>query len=165
MAKKGTPKIEETVPGVPQGEFVEEFCTKPYYDEDGVQVASGIGLDGREYPDPVPMAPPVGFQQPPDLMTMIRTMVQHEEFKRIADQEGFDTFEEAGDFDVDYDMPDPLTPHEMLFYPPDERPKNGSPADAAPPVATAPPRAPEQTEGAVASPPPDKSAPSNSTST
>lgn len=130
-------------------QFVEEFCTKPSYDEDGVQVSAGIGPDGKEYGDPVPMAPPVGFDNPPDLMTLIRTMVRSEQFLQRANQEDFDTFEEAGDFDVDDDPFPPLTPYEALLVKPPEDP---------PPVkAPAAEPAPQKAEPAAGGdPPPQK---------
>ena len=70
--------------GVPVGGFVEEFCTKLVFDGDGVQVSSGIGVDGKEVVDPVPMSPPVGYTPPPDLMTMIKRMVQSEQLQAAA---------------------------------------------------------------------------------
>lgn len=115
-------------------QFVEEFCTKPSYDQDGVQSTAGIGKDGKEYGDPVPMAPPVGFDNPPDLMTLIRTMVRSEEFNRRAAEEDFDNFEEAGDFDVDDDPFPPLTPHERILMPVEDPPPARSPAPASPQV-------------------------------
>lgn len=127
--------------GVPIGEFVEEFCVKPTFDADGVQVSSGIDKQGREHPDPVPMAPPVGYDTPPDLMDTIRSMVKSEQYQRGLDAEGFDTFEEAGDFDIQDDPADPLTFHEALFLPPDEAAPaaaGGSPPPPSPPAASAP---------------------------
>lgn len=134
-------------------QFVEEFCTKPSFDQDGVQATAGIGRDGKEYGDPTPLAPPVGFDSPPDLMTLIRTMVRSEEFNRRAAEEDFDTFEEAGDFDVDDDPFPPLTPHERLLMPVED-----------PPPAPSPPPASPQVELPAASAPPKKEPP-NSTST
>lgn len=144
---------DKTIPGIPIEPAIEEFLTKPYFDEDGVQVTSGIGPDGKEYPDPHPLEPPVGFVPPPDLMDTIRRMVQSEMGKAVLDQHGMETFEEAGDFDIEDDPGDPLTPHEALFYPPDEPKKEpvvtgpepkgqvsgaGSPEPPAPAPAPAP---------------------------
>lgn len=148
---------------------VEEFCTKPTFDEDGVQVSSGIGLNGQEYPDPVPLEPPVGFVAPPDLMTMIRTMIRSEQFRQAADTLDFETFEESDDFDLDDDPLDPLTEYERVFEPPPEAPPapGAAPQDAAKPPspspAPVPPKAPEPAKEGVASPPPGSPAPSTST--
>lgn len=101
--------------GVPIGEAVEEYLVKPTFDEDGVQASSGIGLDGREYPDPVPMAPPVGYDAPPDIMQMIRSMVKSEQLRQRLEEEGFETFEEADDFELEDDPLDALTPYEKIF--------------------------------------------------
>lgn len=137
-----------------------EYWLAPMYDADGVQSSSGIGTDGKEYPDPVPMAPPIGYNTPPDLMQMIRSMVRSEEIRRAQDAAGVETFEEADDFDIDDDPLDELTPYEKLFYPADERsvaapgPRDGGPQAAA---AAAPSEQPVKgAEGAVASPPPVK---------
>lgn len=132
--------------GIPVEAPVEEYCVKPAWDEDGVQASSGIGVDGKEYPDPVPMAPPVGYNAPPDLMQLIRSMVRSEHLQRLADEQGFDTYEESDDFEVEDDPLDPLTPYEKVFEPP--------------PTVAAPSPVPEVSpntgagEGAVASPPP-----------
>jgi len=88
-------------------------------DDDGVQVRSNLSADGRfELPDPVPMAPPVGYSAPPDLASMIRSMVRAEAFRQAVDKNDFETFEEADDFDIDDDPIDPLTPYEKVFEAP-----------------------------------------------
>lgn len=127
MAKK----VEGNNPG-----FVEEYVTKPYFDADGVQVASGIGLDGKEYPDPVPVAPPVGYTDLPDLMTTIRRMVHNELFSNVLRSNELETFEEAEDFEVDDDADFPLTDYERVFDPSDKAPPGPqAPASGGPPVA------------------------------
>jgi len=113
--------------------FVEEFCTKPVFDEDGVQVSAGIGRDGREYGDPVPMAPPVGFGEPVDFMSMLRSIVRSERFLERSEQEGFDSFEEAGDFDIDDDPMPPLSLHEAILAGGPPPVQENRPQDAAPP--------------------------------
>lgn len=130
--------------------FVEEFVTKPTFDEDGVQVSSAIGPDGKEYPDPVPMAPPVGFGAPPDLMDMMRKMITSYSYQARLDAEGFDTEEEASDFDIDDDPLPPLTLHEAIMMPPSP----AAPAAPSPPPVegAAPPS--DAAKGGVASPPP-----------
>lgn len=145
MAKKVKTDGEADV-GVASEGFVEEYVTKPSYDVDGVQVSSGIGADGLEYPDPVPMSPPVGFSNPPDLMHMIRTMIRSEEFLRAADDEGIETFEEAGDFDIDDDPLPPLTLHEQILVPPVSSPQGGDP----PPASTTDPQVSDQEVGGKA---------------
>lgn len=142
------------------------FWVSPIFDEDGVQASSGIGTDGKEYPDPVPMAPPIGYTAPPDIMTMIRTMIRAEDFRKKLEDEGVETFEEADDFDIEDDPLDPLTPYEKIFYPEDERSAPGPNGMAGPQagkvaapleVKKEPEKAVDGSEGAVASPPPGKS--------
>lgn len=116
--------------------FVEEFCVKPTFDEDGVQATAGIGHDGKEYGDPVPMSPPIGYERPPDMMEMMRNMLRQEAYQRRLAEEGLDTFEEAGDFDID-DDPMPLTIHEALLV---------DPPPAAPEAPPAP-NVPQTTDG------------------
>lgn len=122
-------------------EFVEEYVTKPYFDADGVQVASGIKADGKEYPDPVPAAPPVGYQDPPDLMTTIRRMVHSELFNQAFADAGMETFEEADDFDIDDDPMDPLTDYERVFDPADKPPPGPQVPDAGSPPSSPSPTA------------------------
>lgn len=95
-----------------------DWLLPPQFDADGVQSTSGIDKQGREHPDPVPTAPPLGYSPPPDLLSMIRNVVQSEQLRQKAEQEGFDTFEEAEDFDLEDDPLDPLTDYEKVFEPP-----------------------------------------------
>ncbi|UDN67853.1 hypothetical protein [robinz microvirus RP_147] len=88
------------------------------YDGDGVQSTSAIGSDGKEYPDPIPMAPPVGYSAPPTIMEMIKSMIHSERLLAQADSEGFDTYDEAEDFDIPDDPMDPHTDYEAVFDPP-----------------------------------------------
>lgn len=72
--------------------------------------------DGREYPDPTVIAPPVGFIKQPSLTEQIRAMVRSEALRQEAEAAGAETFEEADDFDVpDFD---PSSPYENEFDPP-----------------------------------------------
>lgn len=65
---------------------------------------------GQLVPDPVPMAPPVGFKPQPSLSEMIRAQVLAA--SRDAAREGFETVEEADDFDVG-DDPEISSPYEI----------------------------------------------------
>lgn len=71
---------------------------------------------GQEIPDPTPMAPPVGFKRQPSLSEQIRQMILSEKLRQEAEEMGYETFEEADDFDVDDDF-DPSTPYEEVFDP------------------------------------------------
>jgi hypothetical protein len=114
-------RIEEEAPliGVPVSRHVEEFLIPARHDEDGVQISSAIGFDGKEYPDPVPMAPPVGYVPPPDVYAMVRSIVADERHRQAQEAEGFETFEEADDFVCDDDeFFDKQTEYEKVFEPP-----------------------------------------------
>lgn len=137
--------------GIPQGPPIEEFCVKPYVDADGVQVVSGIGRDGKEYPDPVPMTPPIGYQPPSDLMVMLEQLFARG--KAVLEAAELETEEEANDFDIEDDPLDPLTPYERVFTPA-PAPAVPPTAPAVPPVVPEPQKAVATAEGAVASPPP-----------
>lgn len=118
------------------------FLVPERIDHEGCQVTSAIGSDGKEYPDPIPTAPPIGYQNPPDLMTMIRTMIQSEQVRQKLAQEDWETFEEADDFDIEDDPIDPLTPYEKVFEPPATDPSKDVTPPAAAGVAQTPPAAP-----------------------
>jgi len=142
-----------------------DYLVPPRYDWDGVQVTSGIGTDGKEYPDPVPVKPAVTLQQKASVLNQIKDFVHSERLRQLADAEGFDTEEEANDFDVEDEfIPDP-TPYEKEFFP---DPKiaaaataaaapaaNGASAASPPVVAVSPPPAPPGGEpgSSVPSPP------------
>lgn len=66
---------------------------------------------GREYPDPTPVAKPVGWKPPHNLQETIRRFVR-DEMSRLARGQEMETFEEADDFDVGDDY-DPKSPHEL----------------------------------------------------
>lgn len=85
---------------------------------------------GREIPDPVPVAPPLGYRRSPTLAEQIRSMVISEKLKQEALDAGMETFEEADDFDVGDDY-DPTSPYENDFDPPVE----ASPPPAKPSAA------------------------------
>lgn len=60
------------------------------------------------------MAPPIGFKPAPSLADQIREMVRSERLAREVAEAGFETFEEADDFDIGDDF-DPSTPYEESF--------------------------------------------------
>lgn len=109
-----------------------KYNTPPTFDCDGVQATSGIRMDGKEETDPIPVAPPLGYTAPPDLMTMIRTMIQSEHLRAELAREDLESFEEADDFEIEDDPLDALTEYEKVFYPPKV------PLEPAPPVTPSP---------------------------
>lgn len=71
---------------------------------------------GRELMDPTPIAPPIGYKKSPSIAEQIRAMVRSEKLRQEAEAEGYETFEEADDFDVGDDF-DPKSPYEEVFEP------------------------------------------------
>lgn len=94
-----------------------DFLIPPLFDDDGVQVSSAIGPDGREYPDPVPMSPPIGYEPPSTLEMLIESVIQRRDFLKAVREADFETPEEADDFDVDEDEDTrfPETVYEAYF--------------------------------------------------
>lgn len=68
---------------------------------------------GQFYPDPVPIAPPIGYVQEPSMFDRVRDMIRKEASLR-AQAEGFETFEESDDFEVEDDY-EPFSPYELHF--------------------------------------------------
>lgn len=71
--------------------------------------------DGREIPDPVPIAPPIGWFKQPSMFDQVRDMVRSEHLRLYAEAQGAESFEEANDFEVEDEM-FPTSPHEGEFY-------------------------------------------------
>lgn len=69
--------------------------------------------DGYEAPSKESLAMPAKFQRPETLEQQMRRMI---EGYRPEDSET-ETFDEANDFDIDDDIPDPNTPYETVFDP------------------------------------------------
>lgn len=71
--------------------------------------------EGRELMDPTPIAPPIGYRKSPSISEQIRTMIRSEKLRQEAEEAGYETFEEADDFEVgDFD---PKSPYEEVFEP------------------------------------------------
>jgi len=88
--------------------------------------------NGREYPDPTPVAPPLGFIKQPTLAETMRQMIVGEALRRHARESGLETFDEADDFNVGDDF-DPSSPYEETFEPPPQP----SPEESYTPLAKA----------------------------
>lgn len=67
---------------------------------------------GQEIPDPTPVSIPLGYGHPESLESIIARMVGVQISKQAA-AKGYETFEEADDFDVQDQDIDPLSVHEM----------------------------------------------------
>lgn len=99
------------------GEVVDVEGVQVTHAEVAAQIAELKAQDTKkafEWPDPRPMAPPLGYQPEMSLAERIRAMVRSEHVRYAAMQSGMETFEEADDFDVDDDF-DPTSPYELFF--------------------------------------------------
>lgn len=74
-----------------------------------------LNAAGQEMPDAVPMAPPIGYRPAPSLSEQIREMVRGEHLRMAAEAAGYESFDEADDFDIPDDPLDPSTPYERVF--------------------------------------------------
>lgn len=68
---------------------------------------------GREIPDPTPVEVPLDYTRPLTLQEEFRRFLQIEA-SIIAENAGFETFEEADDFDVDEEEVEFISPYEIL---------------------------------------------------
>lgn len=71
---------------------------------------------GQELPDPVPMEPPLGYKKQPSMVDIIRAQVR-QEVSRRAQMAGYESFDEADDFEVEDFDPEPQAPYEAEFEP------------------------------------------------
>lgn len=79
-------------------------------------LAKGLGPEGF-MPDPVPIAPPIGYKRQPTMVEIVRNAVRSERLKLEAEIAGFETFDESEDFDVG-DMDEmPRSQHEWEGQP------------------------------------------------
>lgn len=81
-----------------------------------LQVKAVLNDKGQEVLDPIPMAPPVGYDKPFDMFAHVRNMVRSEHLRIAALEAGQETFEESDDFEVGEDY-DPNSPYEEVFDP------------------------------------------------
>ena len=86
--------------------------------EEAVEEAVSERLDkyGHEMPDPKPVEMPAGFKRPESLAETVQRLVRHQVSEEAA-AAGYETFEEASDFDIPDDPIDPNTPYEVEFDP------------------------------------------------
>ena len=77
-----------------------------------------LNASGYETLDPNPVEVPAGFRKPESLAETIQRLIRTD-VSQIADKEGFDTFDEADDFEIEdgEEGLDPHTPYETIFDP------------------------------------------------
>lgn len=92
---------------------------------------------GSEILDSTPMEPPLGYVAQPSMFDVMRKMISDRE--RELSAAGFETPEEADDFDVDDDF-DPSSPYEHDFDPPADL--SALPSEVPPVASGTPPEPP-----------------------
>lgn len=95
---------------------------------------------GRELPDPTPIAMPVGYHKPEPLIEQIRRLVKNE-LSRKAEADGFESFEEADDFDTGEDA-ELRSPYELDDRPIDDPAKPEVKTEVPPVIPPKDPTAP-----------------------
>ena len=81
------------------------------------RAARALSPEGRESLDPTPVAIPVGFKRPPSLEEQIKRLVADRDIQRSLSEAGMETFEEANDFEIPDDPPDPAALDEEWWDP------------------------------------------------
>lgn len=76
-----------------------------------------LDANGREVLDPTPVAIPAGFKRPPSLEEQIKRLVADRDIQRSLSDAGLETFDEANDFDIPDDPPDPAAIDEEWWDP------------------------------------------------
>lgn len=85
------------------------------YAEKLKRLGRALTPDGREIPDPTPLAPPLGYEPRQSMFDRMREMIRSEQLALMAERDGKETFAEANDFGDDDDGPDlPRTPYEDM---------------------------------------------------
>lgn len=74
--------------------------------------------DGKLIPDPVPIAPPVGYKRQPTMVELMRATLHSEMLRRELAASGAETLEEADDFEVGDDPPSLESGYENDLDPP-----------------------------------------------
>lgn len=100
---------------------------------------SELDANGHEIPDPIPMAPPIGYLKQPSMIENIRAMIRSENLRREAESAGKETFDEADDLDdPEADDYEPSSPYEMRFEPTPVNELRRRQSDASKPPAPSP---------------------------
>lgn len=84
--------------------------------KDVINPATGellLDSQGREIPDPTPMAPPVGYKKQESLFDIVREQIR-QQLRIAAEEAAVETEEDADDFDIGDDY-DPEAPTEYDF--------------------------------------------------
>lgn len=120
---------------------------------------------GRELPDPTRVEIPVGFQKPESIEEKIARAIYTHEWRKRMEDSGFETPEEADDFDVNDDVDLPTTQYELSAMQEDAAMERRVAASAPPPAnpVASPPEPKAPAAGAGGPPPAGEQPPVRST--
>lgn len=126
-------------------EYVQDFAREP-----SARAQNLFDGSRREIVSAIPVAPPVGYVEQPSLVERIRSMVRSEHLRYAATEAGYETFEDAEDFEIGDDF-EPHTPYEAVFDPPVQPPAGQPPVETPATPSGEPPAA---NSAPAATPPP-----------
>jgi hypothetical protein len=69
-----------------------------------------------EIPDPTPVSIPVGAERPPTIQEMLAMYLANDAVRQELEDEGFETFEEADDFEPEEEDMLPMSEYEITEY-------------------------------------------------
>lgn len=95
-------------------------------DEETGELVQVHDREGREMPDPVPMAPPLGFTAPLSMFDQMRAQIRAEHYRlRQLELENLsETPDQANDFEIDEDIENQPSLYEEKFDPVDFEVRN-----------------------------------------
>lgn len=128
----------------PQSMTIEEIIESAAADWDPEDPGVGKAVllpDGREIFNPVPFAPPVGYQAEPTMMELMQRMLRRE-LMQAKDDEAVDSLEEMNDFPEDEERPFHSFYELQLMEEFPESPPLPEPGEAPPPPPPPPPADP-----------------------
>lgn len=90
-------------------------------DEETGELVQVHDRDGREIPDPVPVAPPLGFTAPLSMFDQMRAQIraEHYRLRQMELEQLAETPEQANDFEIDEDIENQPSLYEEKFDPVD----------------------------------------------
>lgn len=86
-------------------------------------LARGLDENGNYKVSPVPQEPPIGYKKQPSMIDIVHEAIRSDRLAREVEEAGFESFEEADDFDVGdedgnqlrsiHELPDAPSPHDL----------------------------------------------------
>ena len=110
-------KQKQSARSIAQEESSEDCQSRLGFDpETGEVVISRLDQHGHEVLDRTPLELPAGFRRPETLAEQVQRLVRTS-ISDYAGEKGYETFDEANDFDIEDDPIEPETAYEEVFDP------------------------------------------------